>query len=235
MGCAPSGPQESAQNLDERFAAPPPLAVNIGNENPSIRSAINGRFHETSCENFKNRIVAQTDELCDIPGGPGSQKGLVIEELIHRFGFVSINVEDIIFSYLPSKLANTVETTAEIQKMLKNDTGTLSVDWIFSMISAKLGTSPHQRFVVDIVPTLSSISRADSFVDSNHERCLENFERRYPVMFALELDVCDEVALLDRNGNVSKDHKDSNKKGSQNNQYGKDIDTADRGKLEPIN
>ncbi|KAK6747905.1 hypothetical protein RB195_000860 [Necator americanus] len=212
MGCAPSGPQESAQNLDERFAAPPPLAVNIGN---GVRRG----------DDFQHHIIF-------IFGGPGSQKGLVIEELIHRFGFVSINVEDIIFSYLPSKLANTVETTAEIQKMLKNDTGTLSVDWIFSMISAKLGTSPHQRFVVDIVPTLSSISRADSFVDSNHERCLENFERRYPVMFALELDVCDEVALLDRNGNVSKDHKDSNKKGSQNNQYGKDIDTADRGKLE---
>ena len=30
MGCAPSGPQDAAQNLDERFAAPPPLAVNIG-------------------------------------------------------------------------------------------------------------------------------------------------------------------------------------------------------------
>ncbi|RCN50406.1 hypothetical protein ANCCAN_03429 [Ancylostoma caninum] len=101
------------------------------------------------------------------------------------------------------------------------------------MISAKLGTSAHQRFVVDIVPSLSSISRADSFVDSNHERCLESFERRYPVMFALELDVSDEIALLDRNGNVAKDHKDANKNGgNQNNQYSKDIDTADRGKLE---
>ncbi|EYC16135.1 hypothetical protein Y032_0034g2818 [Ancylostoma ceylanicum] len=212
MGCAPSGPQEANQSLDERFAAPAPLAVSIGS---GVRRG----------DGLQHHIIF-------IFGGPGSQKGLVIEELIHRFGFVAISVEDIIFNYLPSKVANTVETISDIQKMLKRDTGTLSVDWIFSMISAKLGTTAHQRFVVDIVPSLSSISRADSFVDSNHERCLENFERRYPVMFALELDVSDEIALLDRNGNVAKDHKDANKNGNQNNQYSKDIDTADRGKLE---
>lgn len=51
-------------------------------------------------------------------------------------------------------------------------------------------------------------------------------------MFALELDVSDEIAMLDRNGNVAKDHKDANKNGNQNSQYSKDIDTADRGKLE---
>ncbi|VDM70079.1 unnamed protein product [Strongylus vulgaris] len=100
------------------------------------------------------------------------------------------------------------------------------------MVSAKLGTSAHQRFVVDIVPTLSSISRADSFVDTNHERCLESFERRYPVMFGLELDVSDEVAMLDRNGNIPKDGKDANKNTHQNGQLSRDIDTADRGKLE---
>ncbi|CAJ0603307.1 unnamed protein product [Cylicocyclus nassatus] len=210
MGCAPSGPRDHAQSLDERFAAPPPLAVNIGS---GVRSG----------DGLQHHIIF-------IFGGPGSQKGLVIEELIHRFGFVSINVEDIIFNYLPGKVANTVESTADIQKMLKRDTGTLSVDWIFSMVSAKLGTSAHQRFVVDIVPTLSSISRADSFVDTNHERCLENFERRYPVMFGLELDVCDEVAMLDRNGNVP--NKDTTAKNVVQNGLSRDIDTADRGKLE---
>ncbi|KAK5977079.1 hypothetical protein GCK32_003392 [Trichostrongylus colubriformis] len=214
MGCAPSGQQDNARSLDERFATPPPLHVKIGS------GVMRG-------DALQHHIIF-------IFGGPGSQKGLVIEELIHRFGFLAITVEEIIFTYLPSKVANTVETTAEIQKMLKRDTGTLSVDWIFSMISAKIGTSSHQRFVVDIVPSINSISRADSFVDSNHERCLENFEQRYPVMFALELDVSDEVAMLDRNGNLpTKSEKNSMKNGStQNNTYGNDIDSADRGKLE---
>ncbi|VDL75044.1 unnamed protein product [Nippostrongylus brasiliensis] len=55
-------------------------------------------------------------------------------------------------------------------------------------------------------------------------------------MFALELDVSDEVAMLDRNGNVAKHEKETAKNaGSQNgSQYGKDIDTADRGKLEIV-
>ncbi|WKY04438.1 hypothetical protein Q1695_005440 [Nippostrongylus brasiliensis] len=214
MGCAPSGPQDNGQTLDERFAPPAPLSVKIGS------GVVRG-------DDLQQHIIF-------IFGGPGSQKGLVIEELIHRFGFVPITIEEIVFNCLPSKMANTVETAAEIQKVLKRDTGTLSVDWIFSMISAKMGTSAHQRFIIDIVPSINSISRADSFVDSNHERCLETFERRYPVMFALELDVSDEVAMLDRNGNVAKHEKETAKNaGSQNgSQYGKDIDTADRGKLE---
>ncbi|RCN50405.1 hypothetical protein ANCCAN_03428 [Ancylostoma caninum] len=99
MGCAPSGPQEANQSLDERFAAPAPLAVSIGS---GVRRG----------DGLQHHIIF-------IFGGPGSQKGLVIEELIHRFGFVAISVEDIIFNYLPSKVANTVETISDIQKMLK--------------------------------------------------------------------------------------------------------------------
>lgn len=55
-------------------------------------------------------------------------------------------------------------------------------------------------------------------------------------MFALELEVSDEVAFLDRNGNnVPKIEKDTSKKNgtSANGQYGaSDIDATDRGKLE---
>ncbi|KAJ1348085.1 hypothetical protein KIN20_003308 [Parelaphostrongylus tenuis] len=213
MGCAPSGPQQHSQTLDERFASPPPLTVKIGT---GVRCG----------DGFQHHIIF-------IFGGPGSQKGLVIEELIHRFGFISITVEEIIFNCLPSKVANSVETAADIQQMLKNDTGTLSVDWIFSMISAKLGTSVHQRFVVDIVPSISTISKADSFCDSNHERCLESFEQRYPVLFALVLEVSDEVVLKERSASGGKEQKNGQKKnGNQNNQTEADIDRGDRGKLE---
>ncbi|VDL83200.1 unnamed protein product [Nippostrongylus brasiliensis] len=166
MGCAPSGPQDNGQTLDERFAPPAPLSVKIGS------GVVRG-------DDLQQHIIF-------IFGGPGSQKGLVIEELIHRFGFIPITIEEIVFNCLPSKMANTVETAAEIQKVLKRDTGTLSVDWIFSMISAKMGTSAHQRFIIDIVPSINSISRADSFVDSNHERCLETFERRVSTVTFLD-------------------------------------------------
>ncbi|KJH47090.1 hypothetical protein DICVIV_06850 [Dictyocaulus viviparus] len=174
-------------NLHQHFANPPPLSVRIGN---GVRHG---------------------------DGGPGSQKGLVIEELTQRFDFTSITVEEIIFNCLPDK----------------DDSGTLSVEWIFSMISDKLDASKHQRFVVDIVPSVTSISRADSFFDSNHERCLEEFEKQNPVMFALVLEVSEDVALQERNGNAVKEKKnDINKTTNENNQFDKDIDKGDRGKLE---
>ena len=44
---------------------------------------------------------------------------MLIEELVHEFEFVSITVEDIVFSYLPNKMANTVESITEIQDLLK--------------------------------------------------------------------------------------------------------------------
>lgn len=55
----------------------------------------------------------------EFAGGPGSQKGVLIEELVKEFDFMSVNVEDIVFNYLPNKLANTVENSVEIQELLK--------------------------------------------------------------------------------------------------------------------
>uniref|UniRef100_A0A1I7X7G7 Adenylate kinase n=1 Tax=Heterorhabditis bacteriophora TaxID=37862 RepID=A0A1I7X7G7_HETBA len=215
MGCAPSGPRDAEESLEDRFAPPPPLPVSIGN------GVLRGHNHQ--------------HQIIFVFGGPGSQKGMIIEELIHHFDFVSINVEEIIFTYLPNKVANTVETTAEIQDMLKRDSGTLSIEWILTMISARLGTSMQQRFVIDIIPTLGSILKADSFYDSQHEKTMEQFERRYPIMFALELDVSDEVALFDKNCNMAtrdeREMKDK-KHSSEMNQFVRDIDTGDKGKFE---
>ena len=52
-------------------------------------------------------------------GGPGSQKGVLTQELAHEFEFTLINIEDIVFSYLPNKVANTVSSIVEIQELLK--------------------------------------------------------------------------------------------------------------------
>lgn len=57
--------------------------------------------------------------LIIILGGPGSQKGTLMQELAQEFDFVTISVEDIVFTYLPSKVANTVKNTVEMQELLK--------------------------------------------------------------------------------------------------------------------
>ncbi len=52
-------------------------------------------------------------------GGPGSLKGVIIEELVTEFNFIVMTTEDIVLNYLPNKVANMVETTQEIQDLLK--------------------------------------------------------------------------------------------------------------------
>lgn len=52
-------------------------------------------------------------------GGPGSQKGFLAEELVTKLGFTLISTEDVVLTYLPNKVSNAVETTQEIQELLK--------------------------------------------------------------------------------------------------------------------
>lgn len=52
-------------------------------------------------------------------GGPGSQKGLVIDELRRRYDFITISTDDIVFNYLPNKMANMVEMPSDIITQLK--------------------------------------------------------------------------------------------------------------------
>jgi hypothetical protein len=52
-------------------------------------------------------------------GGPGSMKGLITQDLAHEFDFITINAEEIVFSYLPNKVANTVTNTVEMQTLMK--------------------------------------------------------------------------------------------------------------------
>lgn len=54
-----------------------------------------------------------------LPGGPASQKGLVIEELTTSFGFMSLSVEDIVFQFLPTRHSGTGTQVKEIQEALK--------------------------------------------------------------------------------------------------------------------
>src|SRR3569832_2137624 len=53
------------------------------------------------------------------PGGPGSMKGAIIEEICTEFGFQMITTADIVLNYLPNKVANTVTTAREIQDLIK--------------------------------------------------------------------------------------------------------------------
>ncbi|TMS38230.1 hypothetical protein L596_004999 [Steinernema carpocapsae] len=232
MGCAPSSRRDSdksrknvqitggrrcndeTDSLIECSRAPPQVTVSLG-------SGV-------------SRTPDHIHTVIFIFGGPGSQKGIITQELVQEFEFVSINIEDIVFSFIPNKVANTVETVSEIQELLRRDSGVLTLEWILSMISAKLSTSMSQRFVIDIVPELQNIMRSDSFKSRNHEKHLENFERRHPVLFALELIVSEEKSLLSGKTLRGPESDQINRKelSPELSAFLKGIDEADKGRLE---
>ncbi|KAI6217455.1 hypothetical protein M3Y99_01767400 [Aphelenchoides fujianensis] len=188
MGCSPSSARtasvaksrresDESEELDEttrRLLLPTPnVTVSIGNAVAPIPD--------------------EAQAIIFIFGGPGSLKGYITQDLAHEFDFITIS--DIVFSYLPNKVANMVKDTVEMQTLMRRDQKVISLDWILNMISAKLSTSTSQRFIIDIVPELSSMIRTDAFQALRHDEQLAHFERRHHIMMALELHITDEGML----------------------------------------
>lgn len=71
--------------------------------------------HKTSCFLISN----EKDDRYEFSGGPGSQKGVIMEEVVKQFGFKAITVEDIVFSYLSDNVSTSLESTGGVQEFLK--------------------------------------------------------------------------------------------------------------------
>ncbi|KAI6221233.1 hypothetical protein M3Y95_01018700 [Aphelenchoides besseyi] len=229
MGCSPSSARTASvanksrrnsteEEIDEatrRLLVPPPnITVSIGNGVAPIPD--------------------ESQAIIFIFGSAGSEKGKVTQDLSHEFDFITISVEDIVFSYLPNKVANTVSNTVEIQTLLRRDHKIISLDWILNMISAKLSTSTSQRFIIDIVPELASMIRTEAFAGLRHDEQLANFERRHHIMMAVELYVADEGMLLERKteGTAAVNKIDPKELSPELSAFMKGIDESDKGRLE---
>ncbi|EFO87437.1 hypothetical protein CRE_03560 [Caenorhabditis remanei] len=184
MGCHPSKADFHQDAHSELFRPPAPIPVDIG-------SAI------------RNQLQKNTNSIVFIFGGPASQKGSIIEELTSSFNFTSISVEDIVFQYLPSRLSGTGTQIKDIQEALRNDEGMLSIDWVLEMISSRIKVAMNQRFVVDIVPAVSSILKAEEYRARSHDRQLNQFEMKHPIAFAIDVNVKDEQNLTRLNGEAA--------------------------------
>uniref|UniRef100_A0A7E4V1N8 Adenylate kinase n=1 Tax=Panagrellus redivivus TaxID=6233 RepID=A0A7E4V1N8_PANRE len=226
MGCAPSKRNDErsvADNHETRDHDADRIAAMVFVPHPKVDIVVG---------NGISREVDMMHTVIFVFGGPGSQKGVLTQELAHEYDFTLINVEDIVFSYLPGKVANTVSDIVEIQEMLKRDNGVLTVDWILNMISAKLTTSSNQRFIVDIVPELNSIIKSEAYRNVDHDTVMKNFERRHHIHFAIELFVPTDEKPFDDKGDGN--HNDINTKqlSPELTAFVKGIDEADKGRLE---
>uniref|UniRef100_A0AC35U756 Adenylate kinase n=1 Tax=Rhabditophanes sp. KR3021 TaxID=114890 RepID=A0AC35U756_9BILA len=208
---------ESPEGNEQRFPNfmnnPPELVVDIGT---GIR-----------------RDATENQSLIFIFGGPGSLKGLLTQELATVFDFTTINIEEIIFNYLPNKVANTISTTIEIQQLLKRDKAIISLEWILSIITTKISTSKNQRFLIDMVPELTSILKSDAYNNADVEELLRQFERRYSVLFVLNLKIENEKSLLEGKKSTKRsDDIDGKELSAELNAFLKNVDEADKGLLE---
>lgn len=52
-----------------------------------------------------------------------------------------------------------------------------------NLISAKISTSSQQLFLIDIVPSLTSIQKGDSYMKQKFHQEMANFERRVRLLF----------------------------------------------------
>lgn len=78
------------------------------------------------------------------------------------------------------------------------------------MISTKLSTSTSQRFVIDIVPELTSLLRSSAFSNADdHNERLEEFDRKHHVLFALELFITEDRLIMESKGVSSSSNRSS--------------------------
>uniref|UniRef100_A0A915E3D8 Uncharacterized protein n=1 Tax=Ditylenchus dipsaci TaxID=166011 RepID=A0A915E3D8_9BILA len=243
MGCAPSNAGGNSIKLGRNTKKTAHKdSSDSGEFNATLRHLL--KVHPPVQIDIGSGVRAPQDDqhqtVIFIFGGPGSLKGILTQELAQEFEFVTISVEDVVFSYLPSKVANTVSSTVEMQELLKRDPKIVNLKWILQMISAKLGTSTSQRFIIDIVPELSSLLRSEAFTARDHDQLLEEFDRKHQVLFALHLYMAEERQLLE--GKNSNGTANATKSVDRNIELGemsaemsafiKGVDEADKGRLE---
>ncbi|KAI6175955.1 hypothetical protein M3Y97_00746700 [Aphelenchoides bicaudatus] len=231
MGCSPSSERNSSKS---RKGSTEPEAGDEPLDEQTRRLLLPTPHVHVEIGNGVTSVADEAQAIIFIFGGPGSNKGLVTQDLAHEFDFITINVEDIVFSYLPNKLANTVKDTVEMQTIMKRDQKVISLQWVLQMISAKLSTSTSQRFIIDIVPELNSMLRTESFKATSHNEELSQFERRHGVMMALELVVSEEKLLLEKKseGSASSSKIDTKDLSPELSAFMKGIDEADKGRIE---
>lgn len=132
-------------------------------------------------------------------------KGILTEDLVTTYGFQVVSGEEIILNYLPNRVANTVTTTQEIQELIKvvfkgqlnlqispdlliypvsrlvflqEDPGLLQLDWVLNLIGAKLATTVHRLFIIDLVPNLTAFLKVDHFIKQDVRYEMNGFQKR---------------------------------------------------------
>ncbi|KAL9979514.1 hypothetical protein ACROYT_G017188 [Oculina patagonica] len=131
-------------------------------------------------------------------GGPGSAKGCIVNDLKAMFGFAFISAEDLILQKLPTKAAEygaePVSGTHGLAELLKDNPEYLTLDWVMEILLEEIEKYPNQPILVDLIPNLKFMMRVDGFI-KKCDKEMEEFERKCPCAFALNLTLSKETLL----------------------------------------
>uniref|UniRef100_A0A915JH55 Uncharacterized protein n=1 Tax=Romanomermis culicivorax TaxID=13658 RepID=A0A915JH55_ROMCU len=208
----------------------PKIQAHIGsgaqkfNENKTIVIFVFGKFIE------RNSVH------CKI-SGPGSMKGILMEELVAAFNFTVLTTEDIVLTHLPNKVTTNIETAQDIKDLIITDPSLLTLEWVLSSISARIMSSNSKLFLIDIVANLNSILNSALFSNPDIKKELASFERKHPCLFSINLNVPElslvclkSIAKKDRSSpednGIEKPAESEKDKSKSNNDVADEMDTS---------
>lgn len=185
MGCGNSTAREDNENGGSRFDF---SRRNTLVEKPNVVVEIGKGVMKIDRE---RRIVF-------IFGGPGSAKGCIVNDLKAMFSFAFVSAEDLILQKLPEKATEqgleTMTGTHGLAELLKNNPDVLTLDWVLEILEEEIKKYPDQPILVDLIPNLKFMMRVDGFI-KKCDKEMEEFEKRFPCAFALNLTLSKENLL----------------------------------------
>ena len=127
-----------------------------------------------------------SNQFCFVPGGPGSGKGTIINNLVEMFDFHLICGEDLILHNLTKKLLPSTSDcsmksvnmcTRELAKLLQANQTELTLEWVLKLVKEEIDRYPGRPVLVDIVPNIKFLLKVESFIKECTEE-MKEFEER---------------------------------------------------------
>lgn len=127
-------------------------------------------------------------------GGPGSRKGMIVDSMVSSFGFVHVNISEILNKELerfrPSTLQSRRGDTAskDLKAMLDSQAERFSMYWLTNTLTSQVQQDLDATYLIDIIPNLKSMMRA-RYLTEECNYIMAEFHTKYPISFALNLAV----------------------------------------------
>ena len=144
----------------------------------------------TKARSVIGRTVAKSPlpVIVFIFGGPGSKKGIIVDNLVSCYGFQHISADNIIRTEavkdFPSNFV--VDSSRTLKDFVLVNHSHFTMEWILRHIVAQIEADMKGMFLVDLIPNLNCMMKA-RFLSTDNIHEMAKFDSKYPISFALHL------------------------------------------------